>query len=502
MIEINENKFLKYASKETLDKIVKFPSISHMWENCVSQYGDLPAVEDGEKYTFSQLNKDVASLRTILKEKGVKPGDKVGLFMPNSYEFIKTYLAVTTSGAVAALLPVHLDQKSVYGLSMMFGLTAVIYADSTKEQTILVSQLNPGVALISSDEKSDTLTPAFYNEEKDPCSILFTGGTSGKSKGALLSHGNIMAGTINGCYGYPEVFNQRYFLILPLTHVFGLIRNCLTSLYTGSCLYICHNPKDMFKIMPVYKPTILILVPALAEMALNLSKQIGPHILGGQLKTIICGAAQVPPHLVNEYSEMGVDLLPGYGLTESSNLVSGNPEAKRKPDSVGLPYPGQKFRLENGELWIKGDNMMMGYVGAPEETEKAYEDGWFKTGDLVRFDEEGYMYIVGRIKDVIVLPTGENISPEELEAKFCQLDFIQDAMVRTDTENGTQVLVLEVVPRAGEMAKLPAEDKVSYMKEELGKINHTLPAFQRVSKIIIRDSDFERTPAMKKVRPK
>ena len=146
--------------------------------------------------------------------------------------------------------------------------------------------------------------------------------------------------------------------------------------------------------------------------------------------------------------------------------------------------------------------MMMGYVGVPEENEKAYEDGWFKTGDLVRFDEEGYMYIVGRIKDVIVLSTGENISPEELETKFCQLDFIQDSMVYESNENGNQLLVLEVVPRSGEVAKLPAENKAAYIKEELEKINHTLPPFQRISKIIIRDSDFQRTPAMKKVRPK
>lgn len=502
MIEITENKFLPYASEETLDRIVKYPSMTHMWEACVSQYGENVAVEDGEKYTFAALDKDVAAFRAVLAEKGIKAGDKVGMLVPNSYDFIKVYLAATTLGAVAALLPAHLDQKSVYGCSLMFDMSALVYAPEQEEQTTLVSQLNTKVSVISSKETSDATAPAFYNNPEDPCSILFTGGTTGKSKGALLSHGAIMTGTINGCYGVPEVFNQRYFLILPLTHVFGLIRNCLTSLYTGSSLYICHAPKNMFKEMSLYKPTILILVPALAEMALNLSKQIGPHILGGALKTIICGAAAVPPHLIKEYAEIGVNLLSGYGLTESANLVSGNPESLRKPDSVGLPYPGQQFRIEEGELWIKGDNMMMGYVGVPEENEKTYEDGWFKTGDLVRFDEEGYMYIVGRIKDVIVLSTGENISPEELETKFCQLDFIQDSMVYESNENGNQLLVLEVVPRSGEVAKLPAENKAAYIKEELEKINHTLPPFQRISKIIIRDSDFQRTPAMKKVRPK
>ena len=159
-----------------------------------------------------------------------------------------------------------------------------------------------------------------------------------------------------------------------------------------------------------------------------------------------------------------------------------------------------EYRIVENELWLKGSNMMDGYVGA-QETD-AYEDGWFKTGDLVRMDDDGFLYITGRIKEVIVLPTGENISPAELEAKFNDLPFIQDSQVFEDMdENGRHFLSLEVVPRATEAAKLGA-DAGRIITEALQAVNEKLQPYERVSKIVIRDSDFARTPSMKIVRYK
>ena len=309
-----------------------------------------------------------------------------------------------------------------------------------------------------------------------------------------------MQGTVNGCYGIWNVFHQRYLLILPLSHVFGLIRNLMTSLYSGSDLFICRNNKDMFRDIAIFKPTILVLVPAVAEMALNLTKQFHKNMLG-DIKTVICGAAKVAPYLIAEYKKIGINLLAGYGLTESANLVSGNPESLAKPDSVGYPYPNQEFKVVNDELWIKGLNMMDGYVGIPGANEEAYEDGWFKTGDLVRFDEDGYLYITGRCKEIIVLPTGENVSPAEVEISFNELPEVQDSQVFEDVdEHGNHFLALEVVPRMTELAKVDAEDKMKWLTEALQKVNMTLPPFERVSRIVIRDTDFQRTPAMKIVR--
>ncbi|MBE6595742.1 MAG: acyl--CoA ligase [Ruminococcaceae bacterium] len=495
----NLNRFETYTDGETFAKIVDFSNVTEMWEHSVRTYGERSAVVDGTDYTYRALDAEVAAFRTVLKGAGVKAGDAVGILAPNSVGFIKAYLAVNTYGAAAVLLPAHLDAMTVFGCSMKFGLKAIVYDASLEASVSLAREKNPALALIDVSTTADTSTPSVSPATDSLSTVIFTGGTTGKSKGARLSHRAVMYGTKNGCYGYRDVFCQRYFLVLPLTHVFGLIRNTLTSLYTGSSLFICRNPKNMFKDIAVHRPTIMILVPALAEMALNLSKQFGKNMLGEDMKTIICGAAPVPPYLVREYASLGITLLPGYGLTESANLVSGNPEAMQKPESVGLIYPGMEYRIVADELWLKGVNMMDGYFDS-EENEGAYEDGWFKTGDLVRIDEEGYLYITGRIKEIIVLASGENVSPAELEVKFYALDGVQDCFVYDITENGVQQLVLEVVPRMAALKALGVEDVGAYLMAQLRQVNDTLPAFEKINKFIIRDSDFVRTPAMKIAR--
>lgn len=494
IIKVTQNNFIPYSDAEELARMYEDSSVDAMWLRCSKEYASLCAISDGEEYTYARLDSDVARLRGALVERGIKKGDRVGVLLPNSYAFAKVFLAVVTAGAVAVLLPPHLNEEAVYGLTAKFSLKALVYGNSLSEKTKLASRLP--VVLLSEDTIGEPVESVSC-QSSDPCAILFTGGTTGKSKGALLSHGAVMRGMINGCYGTKKIFGQRYLLVLPLTHVFGLIRNLLTNLYTGSTLRICRNPKDMFREMAVFKPTILVFVPALAELGINFSKQLGAgaKLFGGELKYIICGASAVAPHLIKEYAQIGITLLAGYGLTESANLVSGNPVSSQKPDSVGLPYPNQQLRVVNGELWIKGDNVMMGYVGEEEENNAAFEDGWFKTGDLVRIDEDGFIYIVGRIKEVIVLESGEKISPAEVEVSFCAPDYINDAMVFEDsTDSGRQILALEVVVRPGYTV---TKEEV---KAEMERINATLPPHTRVSKIVVRDEDFPRSPSMKKIR--
>ncbi len=488
--------FSKYTDSETLEKIVDYKSVSEMWTHSVAQYPDNTAIIAEQEISYVQLDKLVSHFRTVLANKGIAKGDKIGVYAPNSVAFTKAFLAITTFGAVAVLLPPHLDKMTVLGCSMKFGLKAIVYFEDMKDNVSLVAEKNPSVILIDISSDSEKETPAIEVNGTEPCCVLFTGGTTGQSKGALLSNAAVLRGVKNGCYGYKNVFEQRYLLVLPLTHVFGLIRNFLTSLYTGSTLFICTNPKNMFKDIAVFRPTIMILVPALAEMALNLSKQFGRNMLGNDVKTIICGASTVAPYLVTEYDKLGIALLPGYGLTESANLVSGNPEALRKPDSVGLIYEGIDYKIVDGELWLKGINMMNGYVSEPEENASSYEDGWFKTGDLVRIDEEGFLYITGRKKEVIVLPSGENVSPAEIESYFYAIDAIQDCLVYE--KNGS--LVLEVLPRSAVLKSEGIVDTSAYINEKIREINEKLPSFERINKIIIRDTDFVRSPSMKIVR--
>jgi long-chain acyl-CoA synthetase len=157
----------------------------------------------------------------------------------------------------------------------------------------------------------------------------------------------------------------------------------------------------------------------------------------------------------------------------------------------------------NEELWLKGLNMMDGYVGEEEENKNAYEDGWFKTGDLVRLDEEGFLYITGRSKDVIILDNGENVSPAEVETYFNAIEVVQDSQVFEQVlENGKHILAVEVVPRATELARLQVTNVNEYVIEKLKEVNSKLPSHMKVSNFIVRDSDFERTPSMKIVRYK
>ena len=489
----------KYTSEENFERIREMESVSEMWRFCAAEYADRTAISDnGADYSYARLESEAARMRAALGGESAR-GARVALLIPNSYSFVRAYIAAVTLGCTAVVLPAHLDDRSVYGCCMKFGVSKLVYAPELAEKTALAAKLNGALELISAEALGEESVPAQDVKGSEGCVVMFTGGTTGKSKGALLSNTAVMQGTVNGCYGVPEPFEQRYLLILPLSHVFGLIRNLMTSLYTGSAMFICRNNKDMFRDVAVFRPTIMVMVPALAEMALTLSKKFGRNMLGDDLKVIICGAAAVAPYLVGEYDKLGIALLPGYGLTESANLVSGNPESVKRPESVGIMFPNQEYRIENGELWLKGLNMMDGYVG--EDEPEAYCDGWFRTGDLVRVDEDGYLYITGRIKEIIVLPSGENISPAELEARFNALSCIQDSQVfESENELGQSVLALEVVPRMTELAGLAPDEMRAFVVSELEKVNASLPAFQRVSRISVRDKDFDRTPSMKIAR--
>ena len=492
--------FRPFTDPAEFERIMEKDTVTEMWRDCLRDYADREAIVFRDiSHTYDDLERDAAAFRAVLLQSLDK--GRVGILCANSYDFVKAFLAVTTLGMTAVILPAHLDAHSVFGCCLQFGLDAIVY------QPELDSQLDLAREKLDDLPYIDVTTDSFDSAEmrdcdaETPCVMMFTGGTTGKSKCALLSNGAVMQGTVNGCYGVKDVFYQRYLLILPLSHVFGLIRNLMTSLYTGSTLLICENNKNMFRDIRSFRPTILVMVPALAEMSLSLSKQFGKNMLGDDLKTIICGAAAVAPYLIEEYDKLGVKLLQGYGLTETANLVSGNPRSVEYPDSIGYPYPNQELKIVDGELWLRGKNMMDGYVGSDESGFD--EEGWFHTGDLVRQDENGLLYITGRIKEIIVLSNGENISPAELEGHFNALPFIQDSQVfETVTDGGRHILALEVVPRQTVLQKIKAADPKKFIIGELEKVNRSLPSFQRITRITVRDSDFERSPSMKIVRYK
>ena len=493
--------FAKYSDPSEFEKIKPIDTVVDMLNMCKREYSSLPAISDATgEYTYGQLCDDVAKFRHVLKENGVVSGQRVGLFSVNCYDLIKAFLAVVTYGCTALIMPIQFESKKIEESCDKFGLGCIVYHDMLSDR---LEQIDKKIPLVNVKESSLEQLDMVKVDASSPCVIMFTGGSSGKNKGALLSHKSFMQGVVNGCYGIKNLFYQKYVLVLPLSHVFGLIRNTMTPLYAGCFIRVSKSPKDLFSDIKTFKPNILVLVPALVDMAINLSKKFKRNMLGDDVKTIICGAAHVSPYLIEECANIGITVFPGYGLTESANLVSGNPEQIKKPDSVGIPYPNQQLKIVNGELWLKGDNIMDGYVDEDEENKRAFEDGWFKTGDLVRFDEDGFLYITGRCKDIIVLSNGENVSPEEVETHFNALSSVQDSQVfECVLENGKHVLAVEVYPRRLELEKLGVTDIEEYVTEQLKEVNATLAPHMRVSKFMVRKTDFERNSSMKIVRYK
>lgn len=499
--------FEKYCSKEDFEKIVPVANIVKLLEKIQKEYSDKVAVITNEgNVTYQQLCDETKSVVSVLNANNIPLKSNVGVIGPNSYNFTKAALGAMAYGCVATLLPVQLDEKTIYGCCMKYNLTVLFYDESVEAKVQFAKNAIPNVKFIKIEDFKAEYELVDYNQNIEPADsacIVMTGGTTGRSKGAVLSHRALMTGVLNGTYGVPEIFNQVYYSIMPLTHVFGFIRNLLTCFYTGSSIFFAGDRMAMFKEIQKVQPTILIVVPALAEIFLNLTKQFGPKMLGGRVKTIICGGASVSPYIITEFREFGINCCAGYGLTESANLVSGNPNPD-KPTSVGIIYPDLDTKVVNGELWLKGPNMMDGYYNEPEENANAFEDGWFKTGDLVRFDEEGYLYITGRIKDIIVLSNGENISPAHLEDKLNEMvPVIQDSLIYDDiNEYGAEQLVVEVTLRPALVAKLGDIDMQQYMEARINEFNKTLFDYERISKVIIRTEDFKRTASMKIIRKK
>ena len=485
--------FRKYTSPENFAMIRPYDSLCAMWADVCARFADHDALSfAGETVTYAGLEERAAVIRGRLRDAGIAPGACVALLAENGIAFAEGFLGIVTAGCTAAVLPTHLPAPAVAGCCRMFRAAALLHTPKTA-----AAAEGAPVPALSLDGSAAAPAPMAERRPEDGCAILFTGGTTGKSKGVMLSHRAVVAGTSYGCYGTPAFMDQRYILALPLTHVFGLVRNLLTALYTGSVMHICQSNTDLFRDMAAFRPTVWVTVPALAEMALSLNARFGGKLLGASLKTVICGAAAVPPYLIRQYHALGIALYPGYGLTETANLVSGNPEPLRKPESVGLPFPGQELKIVDGELLIRGVNLMDGYVGAEPD---ALADGWLHTGDLARFDEDGFLYITGRSKEIIVLPTGENISPAEVELHFSRLEAVKDCQVFEDLdESGRHILALEVTLRESALPAL-GDNPARAAEALLWQANAELPSFQRVSRITVRDTDFERTPAMKIVR--
>ena len=480
---------------EELAQLKYIPTLPEFVTWIEQKWSDLPCLSDTvNTYTYKQVCDLVARKRALLNDMGLQKGDKVAILDNSSIEQVEMFLAVTSAGYVAINLPAMLPAQAIVGCCMKFGVKVLAYGKDFAEAV-----KGAPCKTIAITDCADHTAPVAMVDKNDPAAIFFTGGTTGAPKGAILPHRALMRGALNGVYAPGHQLGcHRYANVLPLSHVFGLIRGTLSVLFEGGAWYAAANTKETIGKFPMIKPTCLVAVPGICEILLGLVKMYGKPFLGGNLKFIISGAANVPPKLIAEFDELGISLFAGYGMTEGANLTTGNIDVKERPTSVGKAYPEQELKVVDGELWFRGDNVFLGYYGEPEKTaETLTEDGWIKTGDLVRFDEDGYMYIVGRIKNLIILSNGENVSPESIEEPFYKDNKLRDCLVKEDEQDGKAVIAIEILPRMEEFANTPWEEVEAYFRDLVGKVNAELPSTHQISKITVRKEDFKRTGALK-----
>ncbi|MCF0174986.1 MAG: AMP-binding protein [Bacteroidales bacterium] len=484
--------------KEELAQLNFIPTVPEFVEWISEKWADRVAVSNLEvSYTYAEFGKRIARRRAFLNSLGIKKGDKVAIFERNSIDAIEMFLAATSAGYVAINLPSMLPGPAVVGCCARFDVSVLVVRDEFKEAVA-----GAPCKVVPSASIADVEAPVAVVDRNEPAAIFFTGGTTGAPKGAILPHRAIMRGSFNALYAPgAQLTGDRYIAFLPLSHVFGLIASTLGAFYRGATWFAAEDMKATIGKIPVIKPTKLVLVPGLCEVLIGLTKMYGPQFLGGQLKAIITGAALVPPRLGVEFNKLGIEFYQGYGMTEGANLTSANANVSEKPDSVGKIYPEQEAKIVDGELWYRGDNTFLGYYKDPENTAATLtEDGWVKTGDLARFDEDGFLYITGRIKNIIILANGENISPEVIEDRYYKYPTVRDCLVKEVVENGEGVIAIEILPLMQAFEGKTPQEIEAYFRNLVEEVNAASPSVQRVTKLIIRTEDFKRTGSLKVAR--
>ncbi|MCQ2795717.1 MAG: acyl--CoA ligase [Bacilli bacterium] len=487
-------------------KIKRFTRMQDLLAYADKEFNQRTAISwKDSKKTYHELFLDVGKTRKVLLDAGIKKGDNVAVIFKNDYNFIKSFFAVTTLGAVAVIVPPILPTQALLGNIKKFNISAIIYGEEAESNVVALKDITANVIYISYKELNDLKDCVpFDNDIKptDPAVIMFTGGTTGTPKGAVLSHLALLRGAYNGCFVEGQVFFNTYMAIIPFFHVFGLVRNLLTSINTGSEIYLIKETMNFIKEISIAKPNILVLVPALANLLYAMVAKGGKDAVGGRLEYIICGGAYVTPDTIKRLLSVGIKCCPGYGLTETANLVSGSIDYKNKPDSVGKVYLEQEVKIVDGEIWVKGDNLFSGYYKDPIETNHVMsEDGYLKTGDLGHFDEDGFLYITGRSKNIIVLDNGENVSPEIIENALDNIPLVHSSLIYEDKDNqGYGIIAAKIYPNYSVLKKMGYEDANKAIQSVVEKLNINMPQHMRINKVIVLKEDFKRSGSMKIIR--
>ena len=507
--------------------------------------------------TYLDFRKDVEALGTKLVEMGLKD-KRIAIMGKNSYEWSVSYLACVIIGIVvpidkessndnikefinkARADAIIADTKYLDRIEKIEINKKLIKIDmqNTLKYTNFGYLIDDGKMLISNGNRDFIDTKINPDEMKI---LLFTSGTTGNSKGVMLSHNNICSNIISVAKIVKVDNSTSVLSILPLHHTYECTLGFLLVLYGGGNIAYIDGLKYITKNIQEYKPTFILCVPLLLEnvykkiiktlktslpkkyiqdennIIQNIPFYLKPIIkrkikksLGGKIKTFIVGAAAIKPEIVESFFSLGIKVLQGYGLTECSPLVAGNNDTCYKAASCGMPIPEVEYKIDKpnedgvGEILARGPNIMLGYYENQEATNKVLINGWFHTGDLGYIDDEEFLYITGRSKNLILTKNGENIYPEEIESILNDSDLIEESLV-IGTSNGKDDVQVKakIFPNIEAIKeylgnKVPSKEDISkIMNDLIKKVNEKLPNFKHIKSYKIMDEDFERTTTNK-----
>ncbi len=514
--------------------------------------------------SYIEMLDQMNGLGTSLLSRGFG-GQKIAIVAENRYEWVLSYFAVCCGVGIFVPIERELTSEDVKNLLLRSEATAVICSGKTEELVNqAMAGLSPEIRKISMDSwvhQGDALSLAeLINEGKaligggnkayteasiDPESmslLLFTSGTTGTAKGVMLSHKNLVSNVMNMSM-YVNVDGFVGLSVLPMHHTYEMTCHILTSVYQGCTVAICEGLKYITKNMAEAGVTVMLGVPLIFEAmykrirkqaeksgkgkkmsrAMALSRKLHLYntklpqrmfkevhsAVGGRLKLLISGAAAMDPEIIENFCAMGIPMIQGYGMTECSPIIAVNRDRYSKAASVGTPLPGTEVRIieadENGigEIICKSDSVMLGYYNDPEETSRVLREGWLYTGDYGYFDEDGYLYITGRKKNVIVTKNGKNIFPEEVEFQLGKSDYILECLVYGIDEQcgGETTVCAQIVPDyqtiTEEFGTLTDQNIRKLIKEAVDQANDRMPPYKRVKRFEIRNAEFEKTASRK-----
>lgn len=514
--------------------------------------------------TYEQVGKDVKAFSTLLLNKNLE-GKRVVLIGNNRYEWCITYFATTTGNMVIVPMDKALPDNEIESLVKRSEAEVAVFDkkyaevmkkikkdDSTNLNMLICMDeiedieiekfsdlLNKGNKLVESGDKKYDKIKVNPNEMSI---MLFTSGTTNEPKAVMLSQKNICANLTDiACWVklYPT---DRLLSFLPIHHTFECTITFLYGFYCGSTVAFCDGLKYIQKNLAEYKISIFVAVPlvletmykkitkaieekgktklintmskisnALLKCKIDLRKVFFKQVLdnfGGNLRLVLYGAAPMNKDTIVGFNNLGIDLVQGYGLTETSPVISAETDKEKRPGSVGLVLPTLEAKIINpdengeGELAVKGPSVMMGYYKNDEENKKALKDGWFYTGDYAYIDKDGFLFITGRKKDIIVLKNGKNVYPQEIEFLINKLPYVTESLVYQRERSNTDTMLCAKIVYDKDIIKDVLGDKKeeeykNIIWNEIKEINKTLPVFKHIKNIDITTEPFVKTTTQK-----